>query len=281
MSVLHRGSTVLLALVLLPSVLLLGAKSSVNTFAQDAPAAEPRLKLYGPAERGIELYNRGQFDEAAKELREAVRKREDNAEAWHYLGLALKGAGKDRAALEALERAVSLRLGGFNREFNEQAKNNVEISKQESDTRRSRFAARTKEAIESVEKYLELNPEDAGLWREQLETWRLFEKLAGDPKFESTPFRLSQLATKAVLLRKPEPGFTERARQNQTSGVIRLRLLLGADGAIQDVFVIKSLPDGLTEKALAAARRVKFTPATIEGRPVAQLVMLEYNFNVY
>jgi TonB family protein len=36
----------------------------------------------------------------------------------------------------------------------------------------------------------------------------------------------------------------------------------------------------LTEKAIAAAKKIKFTPAEKDGRPVSQYVTLEYNFHI-
>lgn len=44
---------------------------------------------------------------------------------------------------------------------------------------------------------------------------------------------------------------------------------------------VSSLPHGLTEQAIAAARQIKFTPALKDGRPVSRQVQLEYNFNLY
>jgi len=41
------------------------------------------------------------------------------------------------------------------------------------------------------------------------------------------------------------------------------------------------LPDGLTEKAIAAARSIRFQPAQKDGRPVSQYAVIEYSFNIY
>ena len=89
------------------------------------------------------------------------------------------------------------------------------------------------------------------------------------------------MSRKAVITSKPEPGFTEEARQNNVTGVVRLRAVLAADGRVRNVVAIKRLPDGLTEKAIAAARQIRFTPAEKDGRAVSQYVTLEYNFNIY
>jgi protein TonB len=86
---------------------------------------------------------------------------------------------------------------------------------------------------------------------------------------------------KAVLLSRPEPGFTEEARKNNITGTVRLRMALGADGTVSNILVIKGLPDGLTERAIEAAKRIQFTPAQKDGRNVSQWVTVEYNFNIY
>lgn len=88
-------------------------------------------------------------------------------------------------------------------------------------------------------------------------------------------------ARKALLLYRPEPGYTESARQKNVSGTVRLRVLLRADGTAKVLRVVKGLPEGLTEKAIQAAEQVKFKPAERDGRPVSSVIALEYNFNIY
>src|SRR5215211_570375 len=94
-------------------------------------------------------------------------------------------------------------------------------------------------------------------------------------------FKQNEVTRKAVITFKPEPGFTEDARKNNVTGVVRLRAILHASGGIQGISVVKGLPDGLTEKAISAARQIRFTPAEKDGRSVSQYVVLEYNFNIY
>jgi hypothetical protein len=87
-------------------------------------------------------------------------------------------------------------------------------------------------------------------------------------------YRSSEVTTRAVITYKPEPGFTEQARQRNVA-------VLGADGRVRHIIAVRRLPAGLTEKSVEAARRIRFTPATVNGVPVSQFVMLEYNFNIY
>jgi TonB family protein len=95
------------------------------------------------------------------------------------------------------------------------------------------------------------------------------------------PFRQNEVTRKAIITFKPEPGFTEEARKNDVEGVVRLRAVLNVSGKVTNISIIKGLPDGLTEKAIAAARQIRFTPAERDGRKVSQYVVLEYNFNIY
>jgi protein TonB len=44
--------------------------------------------------------------------------------------------------------------------------------------------------------------------------------------------------------------------------------------------VVKGLPYGLTEKAIAAARQIKFTPAIKDGRPVSVFQTIEFKFSL-
>jgi TonB family protein len=97
----------------------------------------------------------------------------------------------------------------------------------------------------------------------------------------SRPFSQKEVTRKAVITFKPEPGFTEEARKNNVTGVVRLRAILSASGSVSSITTVKGLPDGLTEKAITAARQIRFTPAEKDGRAVSQYVVLEYNFNIY
>jgi TonB family protein len=95
------------------------------------------------------------------------------------------------------------------------------------------------------------------------------------------PFRQNEVTRKALITFKPEPGFTEEARKNNVTGVVRLRAILSSSGSVTNISVVKGLPDGLTERAIAAAKQIRFSPAEKDGRTVSQYIVLEYNFNIY
>ena len=64
-------------------------------------------------------------------------------------------------------------------------------------------------------------------------------------------------------------------------GVIRVRVLVGADGLVKQVKIIGAgLTDGLNEEAIRAATQIRFQPATRSGQAVAHWVTIEIEFNI-
>ena len=94
-------------------------------------------------------------------------------------------------------------------------------------------------------------------------------------------FSVSEVQQRARLLLKPEPQYTEEARKNQVTGTVVLRVVFSSSGEVVQIRAQRTLPFGLTERAIAAARQIKFVPAIRNGNPVSVHMQLEYNFNLY
>jgi len=86
---------------------------------------------------------------------------------------------------------------------------------------------------------------------------------------------------KARLGMKPEPRYTEAARDNQVTGTVVLKVVFTSAGNVSNIRIVSGLPDGLTENAVAAAKKIKFIPAMKDGHYVSMWMQLEYNFNLY
>ena len=84
---------------------------------------------------------------------------------------------------------------------------------------------------------------------------------------------------KVEILEQPRPGYTEGALKNRVSGKVVLDAYFSRDGTVESPRVVEGLPDGLSEKAIDAARRIKFVPAEIKGRKVTVLRRVEYVFS--
>lgn len=83
------------------------------------------------------------------------------------------------------------------------------------------------------------------------------------------------------ILSKPRPGYTDEARQNNVRGTVVLRVTFLANGSIGSVSTVRGLPFGLTEKAIAAARRIRFTPPMRNGTPYTVNKVVHFNFTIY
>ena len=86
---------------------------------------------------------------------------------------------------------------------------------------------------------------------------------------------------KVRLGMKPEPAYTEIARQNQTTGTVVIKCVFASNGSVTNIRIVSGLPDGLTEQAIAVAKKIKFIPAMKDGQYVSMWMQLEYNFNLY
>ncbi|HZI59095.1 MAG TPA: TonB family protein [Pyrinomonadaceae bacterium] len=132
-------------------------------------------------------------------------------------------------------------------------------------------------AADALEKYLRLenDPSLAETWKEQLETLRFH---AGD---KGDIYVGREVTTKVKLISKPEPAYTQVARNQQVTGTVVLRCVFASDGTVKHILVVQALPSGLTEQSIAAAKKIKFIPATLDGKPVSMWMQLEYNYNLY
>lgn len=102
-----------------------------------------------------------------------------------------------------------------------------------------------------------------------------------DPDGPEPIFKASMVNQRARVLAKPEPQYTEEARRNQITGTVVLRVVFSKTGEVTNIRAVSALPFGLTERAIAAARQIRFQPATKDNLPVSVHMQLEYNFNLY
>ncbi len=269
------------AKLLLVCACLVCAGTHTELRAQPAPTQETLQLVSADTTRGIELYQQGNIDEAIKLLKKASKETPGDVNAWQFLGLAYKQQGDQKSARKALETAVYLRLSQLSPRRLMVVNREPAPSKEELTAMRAEQLQRYRAALETLEAYLQLDPKDAVFWREQMETLQFYIARTEQPNSADSIYAPAELTTKAVILAKPNPGYTEEARLRRTGGRIALRLVLAADGTVQHILVLRPLPDGLTVKAVEAARRISFQPAMKDGRPVAQIVNVEYGFNIF
>ena len=231
------------------------------------------------------LLLRNKTDDAAREAKAAIDIDSTIAGAYYILGVTRLRVGAKEEALRNAEAAIKLQpqlaaayllksqaLASF---VGDALISEVEDS---SEGRKARY----RQAADALEKYLALNPNDDKnhTWTEQLESLRYYLD-SPKPGEHKLVFSGKEVTTKARVLSKPEPSYTEAARTNGVTGTVVLRCIFTADGAVKHFLIVRALPFGLTEQSIKAAQRIKFVPAMIDGRPVSMYIQLEYNFNLY
>lgn len=101
------------------------------------------------------------------------------------------------------------------------------------------------------------------------------------PKPLPSPVSEAGGPTKGVeLRRKPRSNYTNLARFWNIEGNVALRVTFSANGEIGAISVVESLPYGLTEEAIIAARSMSFVPAVRNGVPYSVVKMVIYEFSI-
>ena len=83
------------------------------------------------------------------------------------------------------------------------------------------------------------------------------------------------------ITKRPRAEYTEEARHANVQGTVLLQIAFLANGTIGPIRVISRLPNGLTEKAIEAAKLIEFKPELRDGVPVTTYKNLRYSFTIY
>jgi TonB family protein len=86
--------------------------------------------------------------------------------------------------------------------------------------------------------------------------------------------------TPVEIVSKPRPLYTEQARERHIEGEVVLEVTFVATGQLRVLRVLGSLGHGLDEAAVEAAKKIEFTPARRNGRPVDHTATLRVVFRL-
>lgn len=86
--------------------------------------------------------------------------------------------------------------------------------------------------------------------------------------------------TPPAVLHEVTPIYTEAARHAGIQGVAILDLVIAADGAVESIAVLRGLPLGLTQNAVAAVKQWRFAPSSYNDRPVRVRYTLTVRFTL-
>jgi len=103
--------------------------------------------------------------------------------------------------------------------------------------------------------------------------------VAREPDSQTKDTRARRKVRPLILYRE-KAQYTQEAKDNKVEGTVVLRVVFGADSQIKNIEVVRGLPHGLTEKAIEAAKKIRFEPAMKDDQPVSVPAKLEYSFRL-
>jgi periplasmic protein TonB len=81
-------------------------------------------------------------------------------------------------------------------------------------------------------------------------------------------------------VREVKADYTEDARRRGVEGEVLLEIVVRRDGSVGDVRLVNGLPDGLNDRAMAAVRQWRFSPARRLGQAVDVIVEVAVQFKL-
>jgi protein TonB len=93
------------------------------------------------------------------------------------------------------------------------------------------------------------------------------------------PIRVGGVVQAAKIVRQVTPVYPPPARQARISGTVRIEAVIGRDGIIQSLQVMRGHP-WLAQAALDAVRQWVYRPTLLNGEPVEVLTQIDVNFKL-
>jgi len=94
------------------------------------------------------------------------------------------------------------------------------------------------------------------------------------------PFRPGSGVDPPRLLREVKAEYTDEARRRGITGDVVLEIVVRRDGSVGDVTVLQGRGAGLDQRAVAAVRQWRFSPARRRGEPVDVIVEVAVEFTL-
>jgi TonB family protein len=227
---------------------------------------------HSPAyKEGMKALEKNNYEKAAEHFKQAAADKPDDVWAFYYLGLCLLRLDQINEAVNSYQQAVAIKpqeaavhyqLGKIYLEMRDREAAEKELRwLQEHDQELALYLSELFPSDKAAAQQTENAPASSANKERTIEPW--------SPTFRPT------------ITYREKAKYTEIARINRVQGTVVLKAVFTANGEIQDIHARRGLPDGLTRKAIEAARKIRFIPPTRNGAPVSSLGTLEYSFNLY
>jgi protein TonB len=95
-----------------------------------------------------------------------------------------------------------------------------------------------------------------------------------------TTLRIAEAEGKKAAIEKPAPEYPLVARQLKVIGKVSLEATVTVDGQVSDIRIVSGNPI-LTKPAAEALKKWRFKPFKEDGKPVAAVVTLSFEFDTH
>ncbi|HUF03395.1 MAG TPA: tetratricopeptide repeat protein [Aridibacter sp.] len=226
----------------------------------------------------------GEFEDAEDEFKEILKLEPADANTFYYRGIARYYDFDRPKAIEDADRAleieprfakaVFLKMDATLTELVGESKNGGDESKI------GRMMGSTRQALTRC---LEVCTDSSlNEVRDRIESLGVFERyLLRSAGVAIAPLPDDVSTQDLKILSKPRPGYSDKARAGGESGTVILIVEFKSNGNIGYVAVFEALRYGLTERAIIAARGIRFEPFKVDGKPQTVLKFVHYRFSIY
>jgi protein TonB len=89
--------------------------------------------------------------------------------------------------------------------------------------------------------------------------------------------RITAADAMRAAVAKPAPAYSPVARQMKVAGHVEVEAVIATDGSVESAKAVTGNPL-LTQSAVQAVQKWKFTPFTADGEPTKAVVTLSFDF---
>jgi protein TonB len=97
---------------------------------------------------------------------------------------------------------------------------------------------------------------------------------------DEPPIRIGGEVVPPELQAKVQPVYPEIARKARIQGIVIVEAIIDKKGTVTDARILRGLPMGVSEAAIAAINKWKYKPATLNGRPVSVYLTVTVTFTL-
>jgi TonB family protein len=236
-----------------------------------------RAEDHSPAyKEGMKALSGGAYEKAAEHFKQAAVDKPDDMWAFYYFGLCLLRLKRFDEAAKAYQQAMVIKP---NEAMVHYQLCKIYLEMDASDAAEKEYSW-LQEHDKELAMYLSGDMPKIVRAIQALEN----KKARNAPVSSTNDERTIEPMTadlRPTILYREKAKYTEIARINFVQGTVVLQAVFAVNGAMQNIRVVRGLPDGLTHKAIEATSKIRFDPATRNGEPVSVRGTLEFTFNLY